>query len=399
MEGYELTQRPAWAQGHQLQVQWSDQPMTPAGVDHNLRTLALALEMASGDVAAAMDVRDEAQRQQVAYAAMGLRDASLRANGIVMRAERAVAQAPKQTAGRPPENATPGGSIIGDSQPAQNQRSKIRNAHEHVSDEQFEALVAKSVESGEPLTRKAVAEVGRANAREQAKEERKAELAAQTPAAVNDRWSVEHATIDEFRRSFRPESVDVIFTDPPYGREWIEVYYELSEFAGRVLRDEGVLICLTGHAHLPDIIEGLQNRPEMRYLWTASYQFGGKTLTQPASHQVLLQVGWKPILLFGTTRHKGSWFANASDLVLAPEPALDDDRKERHKWGQQQGGMTAILRQFTRDFQPGALVVDPFVGSGTNGVAALELGFRFRGADADADACAVARGYINERFG
>jgi site-specific DNA-methyltransferase (adenine-specific) len=50
-----------------------------------------------------------------------------------------------------------------------------------------------------------------------------------------------------------------------------------------------------------------------------------------------------------------------------------------------------LIEQSTR---PGELVVDPFMGSGSVGVAALNLGRRFHGNDIAAEALAVARGRL-----
>ena len=176
-----LPTRPDWAQGHELAIQWSAEPATPALVERNLQTLALAMEQAHGDVSLALDVRDEAQRHQVAYAAMGLRGASVRANSIVMRAERIVALAPKGTPEHPPAVHTNAGvSMKSDSVADQNQRSRIRKAHEDVSDEKFEEIIAESLETEVPVTRKAIERAGQ-QARADANAERKADLAANPP--------------------------------------------------------------------------------------------------------------------------------------------------------------------------------------------------------------------------
>ena len=45
---------------------------------------------------------------------------------------------------------------------------------------------------------------------------------------------------------------------------------------------------------------------------------------------------------------------------------------------------------------PGGLVLDPFMGSGTTGVAAVGLGFRFCGIEIEAESCATARERIAE---
>ena len=141
--------RPDWAQGHELAIQWSADPTTPAQVAHNLHSLAVALELADGDVSAAFEVRDDAKRQEVAYAAAGFRRASIRANAIVMRAERIVAKVPKRQAGNPDlqPNSYPGVRIEDDTPTEQKQRSVIRSAHQHVPDDQFNAMLERAAET------------------------------------------------------------------------------------------------------------------------------------------------------------------------------------------------------------------------------------------------------------
>jgi site-specific DNA-methyltransferase (adenine-specific) len=43
---------------------------------------------------------------------------------------------------------------------------------------------------------------------------------------------------------------------------------------------------------------------------------------------------------------------------------------------------------------PGGTVLDPFTGSGTTGIAALEEGFKFFGIERDADYCEIAKARI-----
>jgi site-specific DNA-methyltransferase (adenine-specific) len=58
--------------------------------------------------------------------------------------------------------------------------------------------------------------------------------------------------------------------------------------------------------------------------------------------------------------------------------------------------MTLILRDYSR---PGDLVLDPYMGSGTTGVAAVRMGRRFAGVERDADAYAFAKRRIGHEFG
>jgi site-specific DNA-methyltransferase (adenine-specific) len=54
-----------------------------------------------------------------------------------------------------------------------------------------------------------------------------------------------------------------------------------------------------------------------------------------------------------------------------------------------------LIKQST---EPGELVIDPFVGSGSIGGAALKLGRSFAGCDVDSEACALARARLGSLF-
>jgi DNA modification methylase len=50
--------------------------------------------------------------------------------------------------------------------------------------------------------------------------------------------------------------------------------------------------------------------------------------------------------------------------------------------------MTNLMRQFVK---PGQTVLDPFVGGGSTGLAALDLGARFIGCDVDPNAVEISQ--------
>ena len=48
-----------------------------------------------------------------------------------------------------------------------------------------------------------------------------------------------------------------IFTDPPYGKEYLPLYEELAKLAVRVLKPGGSLVFLIGHIILDEVIHNI----------------------------------------------------------------------------------------------------------------------------------------------
>ena len=54
-------------------------------------------------------------------------------------------------------------------------------------------------------------------------------------------------------------SIDLIFTDPPYQRGWLPFYEPLGKIAFRVLKEGGSLVMYAGHYALPQIFDYMKN--------------------------------------------------------------------------------------------------------------------------------------------
>lgn len=114
----------------------------------------------------------------------------------------------------------------------------------------------------------------------------------------------------------------------------------------------------------------------LEWVWEGAVVFEG-----PLARFRNLREAWRPYLVLS----KGSYDIPRqwTDLTVCKVTAA----KGKHPWAQSLGPFKDLVGVFS---EPGELVVDPFVGTGTSGVAAVELGRKFLGADVDAAAVKLA---------
>lgn len=164
------------------------------------------------------------------------------------------------------------------------------------------------------------------------------------------------------------ESVDFIITDPPYPKEYLPLYEDLSKAARRVLKPGGSLIVMAGQSYLPEVVQLLGSH--MDYHWCLAYLTpGGQS---PQLWHKRTNTFWKPVLWYVKGGYDGDYIG---DVLKSPP---NDNDKQFHEWGQSLGGMKDIVERFT---DPGDVILDPFTGGGTTGVAAVSMGRRFIGTD------------------
>lgn len=178
------------------------------------------------------------------------------------------------------------------------------------------------------------------------------------------------------------ESVDLIFTDPPYDKEAAHLYGKAARVAARILKPGGSFIAYSGQKYLPEVY-GWINQPALRYWWTfAGVHSGGNQMLQKLG----IRCGWKPIVWYvkGT---RGDVSAVLADVVTGAR------EKSHHEWQQAESEALHFIEKLTFE---GGLVVDLFLGGGTTKVAADKLRRRFIGFEIDAETVERAKKRIKE---
>lgn len=177
----------------------------------------------------------------------------------------------------------------------------------------------------------------------------------------------------DFRSSqIESESVDVIVTDPPYPKQYLNLYKDLAIYAERVLKPGGSLFAMAGQSYLPEIMN-LMNVEGLKYNWTLCYLTpGGQS---PQLWQRKVNTFWKPILWY-TKGANSKWLG---DVVKSD---VNNNEKDFHFWGQSISGMNDLIKRVS---EPGDLILDPFLGGGTTGAACLYNLRNFIGIELDED--------------
>lgn len=208
--------------------------------------------------------------------------------------------------------------------------------------------------------------------------EQKAEVAAQE-IVETEVCGEAQLWLGDFRergKEIADSSVDLIFTDPPYSKEALPLWADLSSFAARVLKPSGMLIAYTGAMYLPEVIGYLMTR--LRFWWAGAIVFPG---AHSRVHARNIAQGSKPLLFF--TKENFSATKWIEDTYTS-----ESVQKQEHQWQQSIGAAIYYIKQLV---PPGGIVVDPFLGGGTTGLAAKHIGRAFVGIEIEPRALGIAR--------
>jgi len=176
-------------------------------------------------------------------------------------------------------------------------------------------------------------------------------------------------------------SVDLIFTDPPYDKRSIPLYGGLAELAARVLVPGGSLVCYAGVHALPSLFSLMT--PHIPFWWQFCLRLKAAF---PRQHGWRVHVHYKPLLWFVKGKYKGDYVVDVIESTWL--------EKNWHDWQQSEAEAAHCIAKLTPE---DGFILDPMCGSGTTLLAAKRLGRRYLGVELDRDQAKVTTARLRQQ--
>jgi DNA methylase len=171
------------------------------------------------------------------------------------------------------------------------------------------------------------------------------------------------------------ESVELVFTDPPYDRDSVPLYGAAAAEAARILKPGGSMLIYSGHVNLLTVLNAMAEH--LDYYWHCVTLHPGK------NNQIIrygIESGFKPILWF-VKQHRGDVQTFVHDVVTG------ERQKDVHEWQQHIEDAEYYIDKLVSE---NGTVVDFCVGGGTTFVAAKKLGRQWIGFEIDKETAKAA---------
>jgi tRNA G10 N-methylase Trm11 len=180
----------------------------------------------------------------------------------------------------------------------------------------------------------------------------------------------------ELSSSIEDNSIDLIFTDPPYLKEFIPLYGWLAEEATRVLKPGGFCLAYAGVYWKAQVMADMTKY--LDYFWDF---VSANTGNAPIMWKRKIISRHKSILAFS----KGQGLPRCNVVSMWSGGVQD---KRFHVWGQDESTARYYIDCFSR---PGELIWEPFAGGGTTLVACKVLRRNFIAYEIDPATALIAR--------
>jgi site-specific DNA-methyltransferase (adenine-specific) len=152
----------------------------------------------------------------------------------------------------------------------------------------------------------------------------------------------------------------------------------------RTLVEGGSIVTYLRQYDIPTIIRYME-KAGLTYHWSLGIKLGGPF---PRAFDKCVVIKQKPLLWFTNGKRKTLAYNYINDLIISKSPR---GRKDFHKWAQSPTEAQKIISGLTFENQT---VLDPMMGSGTTGYAALNLKRKFIGIEIDPKKFTIAKAQL-----
>jgi site-specific DNA-methyltransferase (adenine-specific) len=182
-------------------------------------------------------------------------------------------------------------------------------------------------------------------------------------------------------KTMEDKSVDAIITDPPYGlgiAEWDNVI-PVSALSDFIRISRGVIIWFGAGKKLVEQITSFSNKPERVMIWNPKFTFS-------KDNNGGIFYRYHPIYCW-----------NMPDKAVGLKwDVLDDHTETGNDWYHPACKPVSLIRKLLQLTNIGDTILDPFMGSGTTGVACEQTGRKFIGIEIDNAYYAIAEKRIKD---
>lgn len=185
---------------------------------------------------------------------------------------------------------------------------------------------------------------------------------------VGERYTLRQGDFRQVLADIEPGTIDAIVTDPPYPDEFLPLWGELADLAAKLLRPGAPLIAWSGQFRLQQVLNHLCG--PLTYQWTICLDLPGSNARFRGPNFIQT---WKPVIVCTA----GAWGPHDWFRDRVTSPAKD---QELYEWQQNPDPAVDLIERYV---PPGGLILDPFLGVGSFGEAALRSGRRFIGTELD----------------
>lgn len=182
----------------------------------------------------------------------------------------------------------------------------------------------------------------------------------------------------EVMSEFPDNSIDMVFVDPPYGKDGIYLYKVVAKEAARILKSGKFAVFYASDYWLDKTFPKMLNYLDYFYLFH-HINDGGAASIFPRK----IFAGGKSLLVFSKGKAKPiNWVYNK-----VPQHKKEKSHR-KDNWEQTVFEASYFIDAFSKE---GDVILDPNMGSGTTCVAAKELNRNYIGIEISSEQCAVAQ--------